>query len=111
MFLTESGDTVNVIDKQEREDRRRAQREGAEALEASGAVDELFAQIDAGQVEFDGKDGLIQQLIKVGLERGLRAELTEHVGYEQGDRKRGCIRTLATARLGRRSPRVLVTSS
>lgn len=89
MFLTESGDTVNVIDKQEREDRRRAQREGADALEASGALDELFAQIDAGQVEFDGKDGLIQQLIKVGLERGLRAELTEHVGYEQGDPEAG----------------------
>jgi transposase-like protein len=34
---------------------------------------------------FDGKDGLIQQLIKAGLERGLQAELSEHLGYEKGD--------------------------
>jgi putative transposase len=50
-----------------------------------GALDELFAKIDAGEVELDGHDGLIQQLIKAGLERGLQAELTDHVGYERGD--------------------------
>src|SRR5688572_1694537 len=48
-------------------------------------MDDLFAQIDAGEIELDGADGLIQQLIKTGLERGLQAELTEHVGYEKGD--------------------------
>lgn len=61
------------------------QREGVQALEASGALDDLYAKIDAGEVRLEGKDGLIQQLIKAGLERGLRAELTEHVGYEEGD--------------------------
>ncbi|WP_372507887.1 IS256 family transposase, partial [Mycolicibacterium crocinum] len=54
-------------------------------LKASGALDELFAKIDAGDVELDGHDGLIQQLIKAGLERGLQAELTDHLGYERGD--------------------------
>jgi transposase-like protein len=73
------------MDKQARADRREAQRKGVAALEASGALDELFAQIDAGEVEFEGREGLIQQLIKAGLERGLQAELTEHVGYEKGD--------------------------
>nr|WP_017202781.1 IS256 family transposase [Microbacterium barkeri] len=76
---------MTMIDKQARDERRRAQREGVDALEASGVLDDLYAKIDAGEVTLDGKDGLIQQLIKAGLERGLRAELTEHVGYEQGD--------------------------
>ena len=73
------------MDKQAREERARAQREGVKALEASGALDDLYAMIDAGQVQLDGKDGLIQQLIKAGLERGLQAELSEHIGYEKGD--------------------------
>ena len=76
---------MTMIDKQEREERRRAQREGVEALEASGALDDLYAKIDAGEVQLEGRDGLIQQLIKAGLERGLQAELAEHVGYEKGD--------------------------
>lgn len=76
---------MNMIDKQAREDRRLAQKEGVAALEASGALDELYARIDAGEVQLDGKDGLIQQLIKAGLERGLQAELSEHVGYDKGD--------------------------
>lgn len=65
------------------------QREGVETLEASGALDELYAMIDAGQVRLEGKDGLIQQLIKAGLERGLQAELAEHLGYEKGDPEAG----------------------
>jgi len=74
-----------VIDKIDREDRRRAQREGVAALEASGALDDLYARIDAGEVQLEGRDGLIQQLIKAGLERGLQAELSEHLGYDKGD--------------------------
>ena len=77
---------MTVVDnKLEREQRRREQREGVEALEASGALDELYALIDAGEVRLEGKDGLIQQLIKAGLERGLQVELSEHLGYDKGD--------------------------
>jgi putative transposase len=76
---------VSMIDKDAREERRRLQHEGVERLKASGALDELFTQIDAGEVELGGSDGLIQQMIKAGLERGLGAELTEHLGYERGD--------------------------
>lgn len=54
-----------------------------EALKASGAFDELMGQIDRGEIDLDGKDGFIQQLIRAGLERGLKAELTEHLGYEK----------------------------
>ena len=80
---------MTMIDKQAREERRREQREGVQALEASGALDDLYAMIDAGTVRLEGKDGLIQQLIKAGLERGLQAELTEHLGYEKGDPEAG----------------------
>lgn len=76
---------MTMMDRQDREDRRRAQRDGVAALEATGALDDLYARIDAGDVQLDGKDGLIQQLIKAGLERGLEAELSGHVGYDKGD--------------------------
>jgi transposase-like protein len=56
----------------------------AAELAASGALDELFARIDAGEVEMTGADGLIPGLIKAALERGLAAELTGHLGYERG---------------------------
>ena len=76
---------MSMVSKEERQERRRAQREGVEALEASGALDELYSMIDAGQVQLEGRDGLIQQLIKAGLERGMQAELSDHLGYEKGD--------------------------
>lgn len=53
-------------------------------LQASGALDDLFAQIDAGQVSITGSDGLLPALLKTTLERGLGAELTGHLGYEKG---------------------------
>ena len=56
----------------------------AAELAASGALDELFARIDAGEVEMTGTEGLIPGLIKAALERGLAAELTGHLGYEKG---------------------------
>lgn len=77
---------MTVVDKKlDREQRRREQRAGVEALEASGALDELYSMIDASEVALDGKDGLIQQLIKAGLERRLQAELSDHLGYDKGD--------------------------
>ncbi len=57
----------------------------ATELVASGALDGLFAQIDAGDIELTGDGGFIPSLIKAALERGLQAELSEHLGYEKGD--------------------------
>ena len=59
--------------------------EVAEALEASGMVDELLAQVDTGEVQLTGEGGLLPGLIKLALERGLAAELTDHLGYDKGD--------------------------
>ena len=55
-----------------------------EELKASGQLDGLFAQIDAGQVELTGDGGFVPALVKAALERGLQAELSSHLGYEKG---------------------------
>ena len=68
----------------EREERRRRRKELADRLKASGAMDEIFAQIEAGE-PLTGEHGLIGGMLKAALERGLETELTEHVGYERGD--------------------------
>ena len=59
-------------------------KDAVDELVESGALDELFAKIDAGEVELTGDGGLIPGLIKATLERGLDAELTGHLGYERG---------------------------
>lgn len=68
----------------EREERRRQQKEIADELKASGALDEVFARIDAGD-PLTGHEGLLKGMLKASLERGLEAELSDHVGYERGD--------------------------
>ena len=68
----------------EREERRRRQKEIADRLKSSGALDEIFAKIDAGE-PLTGEQGLLGGMLKAALERGLDTELTEHVGYDRGD--------------------------
>ena len=68
----------------EREERRREQKEIADSLKASGALDEIFARIDAGE-PLTGHAGLLKGMLKASLERGLEAELSDHVGYDRGD--------------------------
>ena len=68
----------------EREERRRQQKQIADELKASGALDEIFARIDAGE-PLIGHAGLLKGMLKASLERGLGAELTDHVGYDRGD--------------------------
>jgi len=67
----------------ERVERRRKQKELADELKSSGALDGIFAKIDAG-MPLTGGDGLLGGMLKAALERGLETELTEHVGYERG---------------------------
>ena len=54
-------------------------------LAASGALDDLFARIDSGEIELTGDGGFIPRLIKAAVQRGLQAELTGHLGYDKGD--------------------------
>lgn len=48
-----------------------AGRRAVEELVASGGLDGLFEQIDAGQISLTGADGLLPALLKETLERGL----------------------------------------
>jgi transposase-like protein len=76
--------TMAKQDKLEREERRRQQEEIADSLKESGALDEIFARIDAGE-PLTGHAGLLKGVLKASLERGLDAELSDHVGYDRGD--------------------------
>ena len=58
---------------------------GMERLKESGAFDELMEQIDSGELQIDGKNGFLNQMIKAVLERGLQTEMSGHLGYEKGD--------------------------
>ncbi len=51
----------------------------------SGALDDLMAQIDEGDLQLTGKGGFLPEIIKVVLECGMGAELTGHLGYAAGD--------------------------
>jgi transposase-like protein len=68
----------------DREEARREQKRVADSLKESGALDEIFARIDAGE-PLTGHEGLLKGMLKATLERGLETELTDHVGYERGD--------------------------
>jgi putative transposase len=66
------------------EEQPRSGAEVAAQMAASGALDEIFAKIDAGELDLTGAEGFIPGLVKAALERGLQAELTGHLGYEKG---------------------------
>jgi putative transposase len=48
-------------------------------------LDELIDRADEGGVALTGPGGFLPEMIKAVLERGLAAELTDHLGYEVGD--------------------------
>ncbi len=76
-------------------------RDVVEELRASGELDGLLERIDSGQVALTGSDGLLPALLKEALERGLQAELTDHLGYEKGEhagQARGNARNGTTAK-------------
>jgi putative transposase len=57
-----------------------------EELLQTGVLDELMSKIDNGEVQLTGEGGFLPSMIKAVLERGLQAELTEHLGYEKHER-------------------------
>src|SRR5215204_1955680 len=56
-----------------------------EELVESGLLEEVMARVDAGDLQLTGEGGFLPAMIKAVLERGLEAELTDHLGYEKGD--------------------------
>lgn len=53
--------------------------EVAAQLASSGAWDEIYSKIDAGELDLTGAEGFTPGLVKAALERGLQAELTGHL--------------------------------
>src|SRR4026207_224058 len=51
----------------------------------AGWLEELMGRVDAGELALTGEGGFLPEMVKAVLERGLQAELTEHLGYERGD--------------------------
>jgi putative transposase len=48
-------------------------------------IDAVMANVDAGGLELLGPEGVLAELTRRLIERGLSEELTEHLGYEPGD--------------------------
>lgn len=59
---------------------RGAARAAVEELVNAGLLDELMAKVDDGDVQLTGEGGFLPEMIKAVLERGLAAELTDHLG-------------------------------
>jgi putative transposase len=60
-------------------------RDTVNELVTSGAFDGLMNRVEAGELQLTGEGGFLPEMIKAVLERGLQAELAEHLGYEKGD--------------------------
>ena len=60
-------------------------------------IDAVMANVDAGGLELLGPDGVLAELTKRLLERGLSEELSDHLGYEPGDSAGRGRATTATA--------------
>ena len=48
-------------------------------------IDQLLARVDEDGLNLTGRGGLLPEMLKAVLERGMDAELTSHLGYERGD--------------------------
>ncbi|MCV7164806.1 hypothetical protein H7I75_10955 [Mycobacterium stomatepiae] len=59
--------------------------DAVQGLQSAGVLDDVLAKIDAGQLQLTGEGGFLPEMVKAVLERGLAAELTDHLGYEKGD--------------------------
>jgi putative transposase len=64
---------------------RSAERAVVDQLVDAGLLDDLMARVDAGDLQLTGEGGFLPAMIKAVLERGLAAELTDHLGYDKGD--------------------------
>ena len=49
-------------------------------------LDKLMAATDERGLSLTGEGGFLPEMIKAVLERGMEVELSDHLGYELGDR-------------------------
>jgi putative transposase len=60
-------------------------RQAVNEMVEAGLLDHLMDRVDQDGLRLTGQGGFLPELVKAVLERGLAAELTEHLGYEKGD--------------------------
>ena len=60
-------------------------REAINDMLDAGLLDGVMDRVDRDGLALTGVGGFLPELVKAVLERGLQAELTEHLGYEKGD--------------------------
>ena len=63
----------------------RPARRAARELMSEEFLDQLMARVDDGDLSLTGAGGFLPELVRAVLERGLDAELSDHLGYERGD--------------------------
>ena len=61
-------------------------RDAVNEMVDAGLLDDLMAKVDDEGLQLTGEGGLLPEMIKAVLERGLAAELTDHLGYEKHER-------------------------
>lgn len=49
-------------------------------------IDRLMGQVDAEGLELLGPDGVLSEITSRVLNRALQGEMSDHLGYEKGDR-------------------------
>jgi putative transposase len=57
----------------------------AQALAEGPWLDDLMNRVDGSGLRLTGEGGFLPALIKAVLEKGLQAELADHLGYEKGN--------------------------
>jgi putative transposase len=62
---------------------RVAARQAVEQFAQRAELDQVLAQVRADGLRLTGPGGFLTEMVKAVLERGLQAELTEHLGYER----------------------------
>jgi putative transposase len=60
-------------------------RDAVNDLIEAGLLDQLMERVDGDGLQLTGAGGFLPEMIKAVLERGLQAELSDHLGYEKGD--------------------------
>src|SRR6187401_1399585 len=80
-MLTDQRHPLGVTDAPE----PRSARQAVKQMLDAGLLDEVMDRVDAGSLTLTGEGGFLPEMVKAVLERGLQAELTEHLGYERGD--------------------------
>jgi putative transposase len=61
-------------------------REAVDEMVEAGLLDDLMARVDDGGLRLTGEGGFLPEMIKRVLERGLQAELSDHLGYDKHER-------------------------